>query len=76
MHEGELFRFNCSPALAEPCLPEVFLDNIVLALDKVAQSALACVSDGVEVLLGPQDQAIADESWCGERHFTEVVGMK
>ena len=35
-----------------------------------------CVADGVEVILGAQDQAIANEGWGGQRHCAEVVGIE
>src|ERR1700720_4544620 len=34
------------------------------------------VADGVEVILGAQDQAIANEGGSGEGHFVEVVGIE
>src|ERR1035441_471844 len=46
--------------------------NAVLLTAPVA----GCVADGVEVILGPQDQAITNEGWCGQRHFVEVVGAE
>src|ERR1700683_1469481 len=33
------------------------------------------VADGVEVILGAQDQAIANEGRGGQRHLAEVVGI-
>src|SRR5271157_4393660 len=46
--------------------------NAVLLTAPVA----GCVADGVEVILGAQDQAIPYEGWRGQRHFAEVVGAE
>jgi hypothetical protein len=68
---GALHGVNAQAANPVPAPPKLSVQD----LDGTAPVA-RCVSDGGEVILGPQDQAISNEGWRGQRHLAEVVGAE